>query len=74
MFKIEDQVIIWQTSTRTQGKFVLRCRGLFEIITILENGTYKLTDECETLKTLINGDLLKLYKSYDFMKLIVIID
>jgi len=53
---------------------VPRCRGLFEIVAILENGTYKLADKRETLKALINKDLLKLYKSYEFMKLIVIIN
>ncbi len=73
-FKIRDQVTMWQTLIRTQGKFVPRCRGLFEIVAILENGTYKLADKRETLKALINKDLLKLYKSYEFMKLIVIIN
>jgi len=53
---------------------VPRCKGLYEIVAILRNGTYKLADERETLKALINRDLLKLYKSYEFMKPIVIID
>jgi len=43
-------------------------------VAILGNGTYKLADERETLKALINGDLLKLYKSYEFLEPIVVID
>ena len=62
------------TPAHMQGKFVLRHRGPFEIIAILGNSTYKLADKCETLKTSINRDLLKLYKSYEFMELIVVID
>ena len=73
-FKIEDQVTMWQTLAQTQGKFVPRCKGPYEIIAILENDTYKLADERRTLKTLINGNLLKLYKGYEFMESIVIID
>ncbi len=74
IFKIGDQVIIQQTSAYTQEKFISRCRGLFEIVAILGNSTYKLADEHETLKASINRDLLKLYKSYDFMKPIVVIN
>jgi len=44
------------------------------VVAIFENGTYKLADECEILKTPINKDLLKLYKGYDFLELIVVID
>jgi len=44
------------------------------VIAILKNGTYKLADERGTLKAPINGDLLKLYKSYEFMEPIVVID
>ncbi len=73
-FKMGDQVTMWWTPTRTQGKFVPRHRGLFEIVAILENCTYKLADEHEILKTLINEDLLKLYKSYKFLEPIVVID
>ncbi len=71
LFKIRDQITMWQTPARTQGKFVLRHKGLFKIIAILGNGTYKLADKCETLKISINKDLLKLYKSYKFMKPII---
>ncbi len=74
VFKIGDQITMWWTPVRTQEKFVLRCRGLFKIVAIYENSSYKLVDKYETLKTLINRNLLKLYKSYEFMKLIVIID
>ena len=73
-FKIGDQVTMWWTPTRTQGKFVPRHKGPYEIVAILRNGIYKLSDERETLKTLINRDLLKLYKSYEFIKLIIVID
>ena len=74
MFKIENQVIMWWTPARTQGKFVPQHKGPYEIVAILGNSTYELADECKTLKALINGDLLKLYKSYDFLKPIVVID
>ena len=73
-FKIEDQVTIWWTPARTQGKFVPRRKGLYEIVAILGNGIYKLADKQGTLKALINGDLLKLYKGYEFLESIVIID
>ena len=73
-FKIEDQVIMWWILARTQGKFVPRHKGLYEVIAILRNGTYKLADERGTLKTPINGDLLKLYKDYDFLEPIIVID
>ncbi len=63
-FKIGDQVTIWWTPARTQGKFVPRRKGPYEVVAILGNSTYKLADERETLKVLINGDLLKLYKGY----------
>src|SRR6266540_1025381 len=74
IFKIGDQVTIWWTPARTQGKFVSQRKGLYEIVAILGSGTYKLADERETLKALINGDLLKLYKSYEFLEPIVVID
>ena len=74
IFKIEDQVIIQWTSACTQGKFVLRRRGPFKIIAILRNGTYKVGNKCEILKVLINRNLLKLYKNYEFMELIIVID
>ena len=73
-FKIEDKVTMWWTSAWTQEKFISKHRGLFEIVAILRNGTYKLADECGILKALINGDLLKLYKGYEFMEPIVVID
>ena len=65
---------MWWTFTQTQEKFVLRGKGSFEIVAILGNSTYKLADECEILKILINGDLLKLYKNYNFMEPIIVID
>ena len=73
-FKIGDQVIMWWTLARTQGKFVPQRKGLYEIVAILENGMYKLTDKRGTLKVPINGDLLKLYKDYEFLEPIVVID
>ena len=73
-FKIGDQVTMWWTPARTQEKFVSRRKGLYEIVAILGNGIYKLADECEILKIPINGDLLKLYKSYEFMEPIVMIN
>ncbi len=74
MFKIEDQVTIWWTPAQIQEKFVPRRKGPYEVIAVLENSTYKLADERETLKIPINGDLLKLYKGYDFLEPIVVID
>ena len=73
-FKIEDQITIWWTSVRIQRKFVPKHRGPFKIVAILRNDIYKLADECGTLKASINEDLLKLYKGYDFLEPIVIID
>ena len=73
-FKIEDQVIMWWMPARTQGKFVPRRKGPYEVVVILGNDTYKLADEHGTLKALINGDLLKLYKGYDFLEPIVVIN
>ena len=74
IFKIEDKITMQQTPAYTQGKFVPRHKGPFKIIAILENSIYKLTDEYETIKALINEDLLKLYKSYNFIEPIVVID
>ena len=74
IFKIGDQIIMWQTSARKQGKFVSRRKGSYEVVAILGNSTYKLADEYETLKSPINEDLLMLYKGYNFLKPIVVID
>ncbi len=74
IFKMRDQVTMWWTPARTQEKFVPKCRGPYEIVAILENSTYRLADKRETLKAPINEDLLKLYKSYEFMEPIVVID
>ncbi len=65
---------MWWTFAWTQGKFISSHKGLYEIVAILENDTYKLADECRTLKVPINRDLLKLYKSYEFLESIVVID
>ena len=73
-FKIGDQVTMQWILARTQGKFVPRHKGPYKIITILGNSTYKLADECKTLKSPINGNLLKLYKDYDFLEPIVMIN
>ncbi len=73
-FKIGDQVTMWWTPAWTQEKFIPRHKGPYEIVAILGNNTYKLADEHETLKAPINGDLLKLYKSYEFLEPIVVID
>ncbi len=73
-FKIGDQVTMWWIPARTQGKFIPQRKGPYEIVAILGNRTYKLADERETLKAFINGDLLKLYKSYEFLEPIVVID
>ena len=73
-FKIGDQVTMWWTPARTQGKFVPQHKGPYEVVAILGNGTYKLADERGILKALINGDLLKLYKGYEFLEPIVVID
>src|SRR6266540_5438928 len=72
-FKIGDQVTMWWTPARTQGKFVPQRKGPYEVVAILDNGTYKLADERGILKALINGDLLKLYKGYEFLEPIVVI-
>ncbi len=74
MFKIGDQVTMWWTPARTQGKFIPRHKGPYEVVAILGNNIYKLADKCETLKASINGDLLKFYKGYNFMKPIIVID
>src|SRR6266540_3354084 len=74
MFKIGDQVTMWWTPARTQGKFVPWRKGPYEVVAILGNRIYKLADECRTLKALINGDLLKLYKSYEFLEPIIVIN
>ena len=74
MFKIGDQVTMWWTPARTQGKFVPRRKGPYEVVAILGNGTYKLADERGILKAPINRDLLKLYKGYEFLEPIVVID
>ncbi len=73
-FKIGNQVTMWWTPAWTQEKFVPKRKGPYKIIAILRNSTYKLADECGTLKAPINGDLLRLYKGYEFMESIVIID
>ena len=73
-FKMEDQVTMWWTPTRTQGKFVPRHKGSYEIVAILENSIYKLADEHGILKVPINGDLLKFYKGYNFLELIIVIN
>ncbi len=57
-----------------QGKFVLRHKRPYKIVAILGNSSYKLADKHETLRIPINEDLLKLYKSYEFLEPIVIID
>ncbi len=69
-----DQVTMWWIPAQTQGKFVPQRKGPYEVVAILGNGTYKLADERRTLKTSINEDLLKLYKSYEFLEPIVVID
>ena len=73
-FKIGDQVTMWWTPARTQGKFVPQRKGPYKVVAILGNGTYKLADERETLKAPINGNLLKLYKNYEFLEPIIMID
>ena len=73
-FKIGDQVTMWWTLARTQGKFVPQRKGPYEIVAILGNSIYKLADKRRTLKVLINRDLLKLYKGYEFLEPIVVID
>ena len=74
MFKIENQVTMWWIPAWIQGKFVSQRKGLYEVVAILGNETYKLADERGILKAPINGDLLKLYKNYEFLEPIVIID
>ena len=65
---------MWQKPALTQEKFIFKHKGLFEIVAIYENKIYKLADKCETLKILINENLLKLYNSYNFMKSIIVIN
>src|SRR6266498_5029674 len=72
-FKIGDQVTMWWTPAQTQEKFVPWRKGPYEVVAILSNRTYKLADKRETLKAPINGDLLRLYKGYEFLKPIVVI-
>src|SRR6266540_1687251 len=73
-FKIGDQVTMWWTPARTQEKFVPQRKGSYEVVAILENETYKLANERGILKAPINRDLLKLYKGYEFLEPIVVID
>ncbi len=73
-FKIGDKVTMYWKPAETQGKFVPRRRGPYDIIGVLGNGTYKLADEKGVLKAPINGDLLKLYKDYSWMEPVVVID
>ena len=49
-FKIGDQVIMWWIPACIQGKFMLRHRGSFKIVSILKNGIYKLANKHGTLK------------------------
>ncbi len=51
-----------------------RRKGPYEVVVILGNSTYRLADKHEILKAPINRDLLKLYKGYDFLKPIIVID
>ena len=71
MFNVGDQVIMWWKPALTQGKFVLQRRGPYKVKAILGNGTYKLSNDHETLKALINSNLLKLYHDYCWMQLII---
>ena len=73
-FKIGDRVTMWWILVRTQRKFVPKHKGSYEVVAILGNGMYKLADERGILKAPINRDLLKLYKGYEFMEPIVVID
>ena len=73
-YKLEDKVTMYQKPAETQGKFVPRRRGPYDIISVLGNRTYKLADEKGVLKASINGDLLKLYKDYSWMEPVVVID
>ena len=73
-YKLEDKVTMYWKLVETQGKFVLRRRGPYDIISVLSNRTYKLADEKGVLKASINGDLLKLYKDYSWIELVVIIE
>ena len=73
-FKIGDKVTMYWKPAETQGKFVPRRQGPYDIIGVLDNRTYKLADEKGVLKAPINGDLLKLYKDYSWMEPVVVID
>ncbi len=73
-YKLEDKVTMYWKLAETQGKFVLRRRGPYDIMGVLGNGTYKLADKKGVLKASINGDLLKLYKDYSWMELVVVIE
>jgi len=53
-FKIRNQVTMWWTPARTQGKFEPRRKGPYEVVAILGNDTYKLADKREILKAPIN--------------------
>ncbi len=73
-FKIGDKITIYWKLAETQEKFVSWCREPYDIMGILGNRIYKLADEKEVLKALINEDLLKLYKDYSWMEPVVVID
>ncbi len=73
-FKVENKITMYWKPAETQEKFVSWHRGLYDIVGVLDNGTYKLADKKGVLKALINGDLLKLYKNYFWIEPVVVID
>ena len=63
-FKIGDQVLYFNVTLdhSHSGKFIPKWKGPFIIQQVLPNGAYKLqTEDEQSLRTPINGDLLKLY-------------
>ena len=42
-------------------KLELKCKGPYQIAAVLLNGSYKITDQGDVLRTPINGDRLKPY-------------
>src|SRR6266542_1505876 len=73
-YKLGDKVIMYWKLAETQGKFMSRRQGSYDIVGVLGNRTYKLADEKGVLKAPINGDLLKLYKDYSWMEPVVVIE
>ena len=64
-FQIGDLVLYYDKAKVMQHhtKLQPRWKGPYTITAVLPKGAYRIADETETLRTSINGDLLKPYYS-----------